>query len=61
MLYTFELTESQLDRVDQYLQSRWAQHHREYILAVQHRVTDDLVIVIVDCTEEAAVWITLIL
>ena len=61
MLYTFELTEAQLDRVQTYLDSLYAQGSPQYILGVQHRITADLVFVIVDCTAESATFIHLIL
>lgn len=60
MLYTFELTEAQLDRVVDYLDSIYVARPQEYILGVQHRLTDDLLFVIVDCSEQTAVWLRLI-
>lgn len=60
MLYTFEMTESVLDRVQTYLDGLYAGGSHQYVLGVQHRLTDDLVWVMVDCTPESAVWITLL-
>jgi hypothetical protein len=60
MLYTFELTELQLERVEDYLVSHFSNHHCEYILGVQHHIMDDLVFVIIDCTPETATYIHLI-
>jgi len=60
MLYTFELTESALSRVTDYLDSLYTQGSHQYIVGVQHRLTDDLVFVIIDCTAESATWIHLI-
>ncbi len=60
MLYSFELTELQLERVTDYLDSVYASGSHQYILGVQHRLTDDLVLVIVDCTPESATYIHLL-
>jgi hypothetical protein len=60
MLYTFELTLAQLQRVEHYLVSHFDHRHSEYILGVQHRLTDDLVFVIIDCSAETATFIHLI-
>jgi hypothetical protein len=60
MLYTFEFTEATLDRVQDYLDSLYTQGHHQYILGVQHRLTDDLVFVMVECTPETATLIHLI-
>lgn len=60
MLYTFELTEDQLMRVTDYLDSIYVTRPQEYILGVQHRLTDDLLFVIVDCSEQTAIWLRLI-
>lgn len=61
MLYSFELTDVQLDRVTDYLNSLYAQGSHQYILGVQHRLTDDLVFVIVECTPESATYIHLMI
>lgn len=61
MLYSFELTEPQLDRVTDYLNSLYAVGSHQYILGVQHRLTDDLVFVIVECTPESATYIHLMI
>lgn len=61
MLYTFELTEPQLDRVDTYLSQLYAQGSHQYILGVQHRLHDDLVFVMVECTPESATYIHLMI
>ena len=60
MLYTFELTEQTLDRVQTYLDSLYARGSHQYILGVQHRLTDDLVFVMVECSEESATYIHLL-
>lgn len=60
MLYTFELTERALARVTDYLDSLYAQGSHQYILGVQHRLHDDLLFVIIDCTPESATYIYLI-
>jgi hypothetical protein len=60
MLYTFELTEARLERVTDYLDSLYSQGHHQYVLGVQHRLTDDLVFVVIDCTPETATYIYLI-
>ena len=60
MLYTFELTESVLARVTAYLDNVYADGHDQYILGVQHRLTDDLVFVIIECSPESATYIHLL-
>lgn len=60
MLYTFELTESALDRATDYLAGIYADGHDQYILGVQHRITDDLVFVIIECSPESATYIHLL-
>lgn len=60
MLYTFEFTESTLDRVTDYLNALYAQGSHQYILGVQHRLTDDLVFVVVECSPESATYIHLL-
>ena len=60
MLYTFELTESTLNRVQDYLDRNYQLSHQEYIMGVQHRLTDDLLFVIVECSAETATYIHLL-
>ena len=60
MLYTFTLTEQTLDRVTEYLDRLYAQGSHQYILGVQHRLHDDLVFVMVECTPESATYIHLL-
>jgi hypothetical protein len=60
MLYTFEVTEAVLERVTDYLDSLYAQGSQQYILGVQHRLTDDLVFVMIECTPESATYIHLL-
>lgn len=60
MLYTFEFTEATLARVTEYLDRLYAQGHHQYILGVQHRLTDDLLFVMVECSEHTATYIHLI-
>lgn len=59
MLYTFEVTESVLDRMEQYLDRAYVSRPDQYIIAVQRRITDDLVVVIVDCDPSTAVMLQL--
>ena len=59
MLYTFELTESALDRIEQYLDSTYVQRPSQYILAVQRRITDDLLFVTIECDDRTATYIHL--
>lgn len=61
MLYTFTLTEDQLDRVTDYLDRVYGLDHRQYILAVQPQLWEDLILVVVDCTEATAVYIELLI
>lgn len=61
MLYTFELTEAALDRVTEWLDRQYVTRPRQYILSVQHRLFDDLLVVVIDCDEDSAVWIGLML
>lgn len=60
MLYTFEFTESTLDRVQDYLDTRYALDHQQYIMGVQHRLTDDLLLVVIECSPETATYIHLL-
>jgi len=60
MLYTFEFTEHALNRVADYLDSLYSQGYHQYILGVQHRLTDDLVFVVIDCSPETATLIHLL-
>lgn len=60
MLYTFELTEDTLLRVTDYLDTHYAVSHQEYIMGVQHRLTDDLLFVIIECSPETATYIHLL-
>jgi hypothetical protein len=60
MLYTFELTESALNQATEYLDSLYLQGSPQYIVGVQHRLTDDLLFVMIECTPESATWIHLI-
>lgn len=60
MLYTFTVTEAVLDRVTAYLDSLYAQGSHQYILGVQHRLHDDLVFVMIECSEESATYIHLL-
>jgi hypothetical protein len=49
-----------LDRVQTYLDSQYLQGYHQYILGVQHRLTDDLVFVVIECTPETATYLHLI-
>lgn len=59
MLYTFELDEQTLERVTDYLDTLYAQGSHQYILGVQHRLDDDLVFVLIECSPESATLIHL--
>ena len=61
MLYTFEMTEAALNRVDEYLAEQWQKDCRQRILGVQHRITDDLLFVTVECDPKTAVWLELLI
>lgn len=60
MLYTFEFDEPTLDRVTDYLDSLYSQGHHQYILGVQHRLADDLLLVMIECSPESATYIHLL-
>ena len=59
MLYTFLVTEHTLDKITEWLDTQYVTRPRQYILSVQHRLFDDLLVVVIDCDEGAAVWISL--
>jgi hypothetical protein len=63
MLYTFELTESQLDWVTDYLDRQWQGPgpYDRYIWAVQRSLIDDRCIVTVECDEQSRLMILLAL
>lgn len=60
MLYTFTLTEHMLERVQTYLDRLYSEGHHQYILGVQHRLHDDLVFVVIECSPESATYIHLL-
>lgn len=60
MLYTFELTEPALDRVQDYLDSHYEQRPTQYIMSVQRRLYDDLVFVVIECDPATATFIHLL-
>jgi hypothetical protein len=60
MLYTFELTAAVLSRVDDYLSQLYAEGSHQRIMGVQHRLDDDLLFVIIDCSPESATYIHLL-
>jgi len=60
MLYTFTVTEAVLDQITDYLASQYAQGSHQYVLGVQHRLHDDLVFVVIECTPESATYIHLL-
>jgi len=60
MLYTFELTEAVLSRVQSYLNTLYAEGNHQYILGIQHRLHDDLVFVMIECSPESATYIHLL-
>ena len=59
MLYTFLVTEHTLDKITEWLDTQYVTRPRQYILSVQHRLFDDLLVVVIDCDDRAAVWIGL--
>ena len=61
MLYTFLVTEHTLDKITEWLDTQYEARPRQYILSVQHRLFDDLLVVVIDCDEGAAVWIGLMI
>ena len=61
MLYTFLVTEHTLDKITEWLDTQYVTRPRQYILSVQHRLFDDLLVVVIDCDECAAVWIGLMI
>ena len=61
MLYTFLVTEHTLDKITEWLDTQYVTRPRQYILSVQHRLFDDLLVVVIDCDEGAAVWISLMI
>ena len=60
MLYTFTVTEHALERVTDYLAAQYVEGSHQYILGVQHRLHDDLVFVMIECTPETATYILLL-
>lgn len=62
MLYTFTVTEQDLDRITDYLdaQWQWPGPFDRYIWAVQRSLIDDRVVLTVECDQGTAVWIGLI-
>lgn len=61
MLYTFEMSESALARVDDYLRQRWNNDYQEYILGVEHRSSDSVLLVMIDCDESTATWLAMLI
>jgi hypothetical protein len=60
MLYTFEFTEATLLSVTDYLDTNYSLSNQQYIVGVQHRLTDDLLYVIIECSPETATYIHLL-
>lgn len=60
MLHTFEVTEAQLARMDDFLARSYVDRPDQYILAVQRRIMDDLMFVIIECDERTATYLYLI-
>lgn len=60
MLYTFEMSESQLDRVDDYLAGHYQDRPDQYILCVQRHLSGMTCSVIIDCDSKTATFITLL-
>ena len=61
MLHTFEVTEAQLARIDDFLARSYVDRPDQYIIAVQRRLYDDLCVVIVDCDPITATCLHLML
>lgn len=59
MLYTFEMTEKTLDRVDDYLDRGYVDRPNQFIMAVQRMLWQDRVVVVVDCDEKTAMLIAI--
>lgn len=59
MLYTFEMTEETLDRVDDYLTRCYVDRPDQFIMAVQRLLWADRIVVVIECDEIAATIITL--
>jgi hypothetical protein len=59
MLYTFEMTEKTLDRVDDYLGRGYVDRPNQFIMAVQRMLWQDRVVVVVDCDEKTAMLIAI--
>jgi len=60
MLYTFQLSETALDRIEGYLIDHYSVDNHEYVLAVQHHLTDSLITVVIDCSPETATFLHLL-
>lgn len=63
MLYTFTVTEAGLDLISDYLDSQWQYPgaYDRYIWSVQRSIVEDWVIVSVECDEQTAVLLGLML
>ena len=63
MLYTFTVTESELNKISDYLDRKWLQDLRpnQYIWGIQRSLIDDRVLVTVDCDDKTATIIGLMI
>lgn len=62
MLYTYTVTEGDLDRITDYLdaQWQWPGPYDRYIWSVQRSLIDDRVVITVECDEATAVFLALL-
>jgi hypothetical protein len=62
MLYTFVVTEAQLDRITDYLDAQWQYPgpYDRYIWSVQRSLIDDHITLLVECDEHTATFIHLL-
>lgn len=63
MLYTFTVTERDLDRISDYLDSQWQYPgpYDRYIWSVQRSMVNDWVLVSVECDEVTATMLRLMI
>lgn len=63
MLYIFTVTESELNKISDYLDKKWLQDIRpnQYIWGIQRSLIDDRVLVTVDCDDKTATIIGLMI
>lgn len=61
MLYTFTVTERDLDRITDYLDAQWQYPDRldRYIWSVQRSLIDDRVVLVIECDDRTATFLAL--